>query len=84
MTKTNESNQRRRGGAGATQPARQVRKAADAQSPARGHKPEYTPQQREQVRAGLRVLARIIARAHLRRQTDRADLPPPPDRRAGS
>jgi len=83
MTKANESNQRRRGTTGATQPAGQWDKRADAAPPAPGHEPEYTPQQQEQVRAGLRVLARIIARAHLRWQTDRADLSPPPDRRAG-
>ena len=33
---------------------------------------EYTAEQREQMRRGLRILARIIARAHLRRQ---ASLP---------
>ncbi len=34
--------------------------------------PVYTAEQRETVRRGLRVLARIIARAHLRRQAERA------------
>jgi len=29
---------------------------------------EYTAEQRERMRRGLRILARIIARAHLRRQ----------------
>ena len=29
---------------------------------------EYTAEQREQMQRGLRILARIIARAHLRRQ----------------
>ena len=34
--------------------------------------PVYTPEQRETVRQGLRILAKIIARAHLRRQAARS------------
>ena len=44
--------------------------------------PVYTPEQRETVRRGLRILARIIARAHLRRQAERSGAAapgPPPD-----
>ena len=43
--------------------------------------PEHTAQQQERVRTGLRLLDRIIARAHLGRQADRARVrcpgPPP-------
>ena len=39
----------------------------------------YSPEQRETMRRGLRILARMIARAHLRRQASRsgAALRPP-------
>ena len=40
----------------------------------------YAAEQRETLRSGLRVLARIIASAHLRRRTERmtaASAPPP-------
>ena len=39
--------------------------------------PVYTAEQRETVRQGLRLLARIIARAHLRRQAERSSAPAP-------
>ena len=45
--------------------------------------PQHTPQERERMQTGLRILARIIARAHLRRQASGAALDPPPDRGAG-
>ena len=35
--------------------------------------PQYTARQREQVRQGLRILARVIARAHLRKQAELDD-----------
>ena len=42
--------------------------------------PVYTAEQRETVRRGLRILAKIITRAHLRRQAARsgAAAPGPP------
>ena len=43
----------------------------------------YTAEQRETLRQGLRIMARIIARAHLRRELSRARLSPSPDRGAG-
>ena len=42
----------------------------------RTEKPVCTAGQRETMQAGLRILARIIARAHLRRQASRAVSPP--------
>ena len=43
--------------------------------------PVYIAEQRPTVHQGLRILARIIARAHLRRQAERSSAPvpdPPP------
>ena len=31
---------------------------------------EYTPRQRERMQQGLRILARVIVRAHLRKQAE--------------
>ena len=49
--------------------------------------PVHTAEQRETVRQGLRILAKIIARAHLRRQADRrgeaAPGPPPTSKHGG-
>ena len=39
--------------------------------------------QRETMLAGLRILARIIARIHLERQAERAAPKLPPERRSG-
>ena len=44
-------------------------------TPERGS-PTYSAEQRETVQRGLRILARIIARAHLRRQALRAETEP--------
>ena len=38
--------------------------------------PQHTASERERMQTGLRILARIIARAHLRRQASRAVSPP--------
>ena len=46
-------------------------------APKRGS-PTYTAEQRETMRRGLRILARIIARAHLRRQASRSGAAPEP------
>ena len=46
----------------------------------------YTAEQRETLRRGLRILARMIARAHLRRQEFRSGAAPqetPSDRGTG-
>lgn len=68
MTKSNQGNRCRRRSRPENQTAGQRGKPTDARPSGQGNQPEYSPQQREQVRDGLRVLARIIARAHLRRQ----------------
>ena len=39
--------------------------------------PVYTVEERKTVRQGLRLLARIIARAHLRRQAELSSAPAP-------
>ncbi len=68
MTKSNQGNRYRRRSSRGNQPAGQRGKRTDAEPPEQQHRPDYSPQQREQVREGLRILARLIARAHLRRQ----------------
>jgi len=42
-----------------------------------GTSPHYTAQERERMQTGLRILARFIARAHLRRQSSGATSAPP-------
>ena len=55
-----------------TRPAGNTRKSkrAAGKTPS-GTSPQYTPQQRETMQQGLRILAVMIARTHLRRQADR-------------
>ena len=50
---------------------------------AKSRLPVYTAEQRDTVREGLRFLARIIARAHLRRKASRAESVPSPGWGAG-
>ena len=70
-----------------TRKNRPARPAEDARKPRRGREkstiqeesataksPQYTARQREQVRKGLRILAKVIVRAHLRRQAELAEL----------
>ena len=45
--------------------------------------PNHTAQEREKMQQGLRILARIIARAHLMRQASGPASTPPPDPKAG-
>ena len=40
--------------------------------------PTHSAEERETVRRGLRILARMIARAHLRRQASRSGAAPRP------
>ena len=44
--------------------------------------PQHTDAQRETMQTGLRVLARMIARAHLRRQAEPGEPDPPQERGA--
>ena len=46
--------------------------------------PVYTPEQQETLRRGLRILARIITRAHLRRKEARCEAMPGSANREGS
>ena len=48
-----------------------------------GTSPQYSAQERERMQAGLRILARIISSAHLRRQASGAAPVPPPDYEVG-
>ena len=70
MRKNNHNTQRKTG-AGGTGPA------------TRTEKPVYMAGQRETMQHGLRILARIIARAHLRRELSRVNSVPSPDQGAG-
>ena len=49
----------------------------------RGTSPQHTGEQKETMQAGLRILARIIARAHLERLAERNTEEPPPEPGAG-
>ena len=46
-------------------------------TPPKGSSAAYTADQREQMQQGLRILARMIVRAHLRRKASRAFSSPP-------
>ena len=52
-----------------------ARSDGETRKPRRGREksPQYTARQREQVRKGLRILAKVIVRAHLRKQAELAD-----------
>ncbi len=52
--------------------------AAGSKTPRRTS-PQRTGAEREQIQAGLRILARMIARAHLRNQVSGPGPPPDPE-----
>ena len=52
--------------------------AAGSKTPRRTS-PQRTDAEREQIQAGLRILARMIARSHLRRDAARAAQERPPE-----
>ena len=61
-------------------PTRSNRKSGAAgRNAPEGTSPQHTDAQREQIQAGLRILARMIARSHLRRETSRAAQEQPPE-----
>ena len=45
--------------------------------------PQHNAEERERMQTGLRILARIIARAHLSRQASGPASAPPPDQETG-
>ncbi len=58
---------------------RAARRKTSTRNPNTPQKPSpvYTPEQREQLQRGLRILARMIVRAHLGREASPG--PPPPE-----
>jgi hypothetical protein len=56
-------------------------KRSNRPAPSTRNAPEYTTRQREKIRQGLRILAKVIVRAQLRRQA--AGCGPTPDESAG-
>ena len=56
-----------------SKPRRSREKSSKPEGSATPTYPQYTARQREQVRKGLRILARVIVRAHLRKQAELAD-----------
>ena len=58
-----------------TRKNRPPRPDGQAPKPRRGREksPQYTARQREQMRKGLRILAKVIVRAHLRKQAELAE-----------
>ena len=77
MRKDTRTNRTERSGKGARKSGTASRKTSE------GTTPQYTAPERERMQTGLRILARMIARAHLRREASRAAPAPPPDRGAG-
>ena len=57
----------------ARKPRRSPEKSSRQEESATPTSPQYTARQREQVRKGLRILAKVIVRAHLRKQAEMAD-----------
>ena len=58
-------------------------KTSSREAASKSVSPQHTAEQRAQMQTGLRILARIIARAHLRQQSTGAAPEPPPDQEAG-
>ena len=53
-------------------PARSRRKSRNRETSENRPSPEYTPRQREKMQKGLRILAKVIVRAHLRKQAEQS------------
>ena len=70
MTETNKKNKPGRSGGKARKPKDPGSESPSRKDPADQPLSEYTPQQRERIRSGLRILAKVIVRAHLRRQAE--------------
>ena len=48
-------------------------KPSGKETPSKRKSPQYTARQREKMQKGLRILAKIIVRAHLRKLAESAD-----------
>ena len=59
-----------------------LRPSTDRRRTAKRGSPSYSTEQQETVRNGLRIPARMIARAHVRRQTSPIPALPPPHKSA--
>ena len=70
MTETNKRSKPARSGRNARKPKDPGSESPSRKGPADKPLSEYTPQQRERIRSGLRILAKVIVRAHLRRQAE--------------
>ena len=70
MTEAKKSNRTAQPGKDAGQQAGQRRKPPGIKTSPDEPLSEYTPQQRERIRRGLRILAKVIVRTHLRRQAE--------------
>ena len=73
MTETKKSNRKAQPAKDAGQRAGRRRKPPDRKVSPDQPLSEYTPQQRERIRKGLRILAKVIVRAHLRKQAELED-----------
>ena len=73
MTEANKNNRPARSARDARKPSGRGRKSSGQRDFAERNATEYTPRQRERMQQGLRILARIIVRAHLRRQAELED-----------
>ena len=70
MTETNKKNRPARSGRNSRKPKDPGSKSSNLEDSPNKPLSEYTPQQRERIRSGLRILAKVIVRAHLRRQAE--------------
>ena len=70
MTESNKNNRPARTARDARKPSGQGRKSSDRGNSPEQASPEYTPKQRERMQKGLRILAKVIVRAHLRKQAE--------------
>ena len=70
MTETNKKSKPARSGRNARNPKDPGDDYPNTEDSADMPLSEYTPRQRERLRKGLRILAKVIVRAHLRRQAE--------------
>ena len=70
MTEANKNNRPARSARDAREPSGQGQRSSNKGTSSKRTTPEYTPRQREKMQKGLRILARIIVRAHLRKQAE--------------